>query len=162
MNNTLVACFSPTGNTWGVAGQIASYVPSELFRITPVIPYTPADLDWNDAASRSSLEMKDPASRPEISEKVRDMNNFQIIFLGFPIWWYDAPHIILTFLASYNFAAKVMFPFVTSGSSGLGKIPQTLRNACPDANWQAGMRFSPHPDARQVEDWVMECHGWKQ
>lgn len=154
MKKTLVACFSATGVTWSVANIIAPLVSGELFRIAPSKPYSQEDLNWNNSGSRSSLEMRNPASRPEIADKVEDMSQFGTIFLGFPIWWYDAPRIILTFLESYDFTGKLMFPFATSGGSGLGNIPQNLRQACPAANWQSGICFAGHPGHSQVEAWV--------
>lgn len=162
MTNTLVACFSPTGTTWGVAQVIASVVSCELFRINPETPYTPADLNWNDPKSRTSLEMKNVASRPEIADKVENMGDFGMVFLGFPIWWYDAPRIIYTFLDSYEFTGKNMVPFATSGGSGLGKIPQNLQQACPSANWQEGICFADRANPAAVEKWVKDQHGWKK
>lgn len=154
MKKTLVAGFSATGATLSVAKIIAPVVGGELFRIEPLHPYSREDLNWNNSASRSSVEMKNPAARPEIADKINDMGQFDTIFLGFPIWWYDAPRIILSFLDSYDFSGKTMFPFATSGGSGLGKIPQNLKGACPDANWQPGICFAGHAGNAQVEAWV--------
>lgn len=156
MSKTLVACFSATDVTWRVAEAIASLAPAELFRILPKIPYSTADLNWNDRASRSSIEMRDPASRPEIGDKVENMAQFEYLFLGFPVWWYEPPHIIFTFLNSYDFSGKMIYPFVTSGGSGLGKIPQSLERACPSANWKEGIRFTNMPDKQSLKSWAPE------
>lgn len=157
MSKSLVACFSATGVTWSIAQAIASLVSADLFRIAPKTPYSQEDLNWNDRGSRSSVEMRDSASRPEIAGKVEDMAAYQFIFLGFPIWWYEPPHIIFTFLESYDFAGKTIFPFVTSGGSGLGKIPQSLKTACPDACWGEGRRFTSLPDKNVLENWAPEA-----
>ena len=162
MNKTLVACFSPTGNTLAVAKIIAALTNGELFEIRPGTPYSNADLDWHNSASRSSVEMKDPASRPEIAGQVQDLTTFKTVFLGFPIWWYEPPHIIYTFLENYDFSGKAIIPFVTSGSSGLGRIPEHLQKACPAAHWLPGMRFAQHPEAKTIENWVSEHQDWKK
>lgn len=162
MNKTLVVYFSPTGNTAAVARIIAATVKGDLFEIKPAEPYTAADLDWNNAQSRSSLEMKDAASRPAIQGKVANMAEYKTIFLGFPIWWYTAPHIILAFLESYDFSGKVIIPFVTSGSSGLGKTEEVLQQVCPGAQWLPGARFAEHASGRAIEDWVKEHNDWKK
>lgn len=154
MSNTLVACFSPTGVTLEVAEVIVPLVSGELFKIVPAVPYTAADLDWHNPESRTSVEMKDSTCRPAIADQVVDMAQFQNVFLGFPVWWYDAPRIILTFLESYDFAGKNMFPFATSGSSGLGDIPKNLQTACPVANWRPGICLPGKPDMAKVTAWV--------
>lgn len=161
MPTTLTACFSATGNTSTVAHIIADTVKSSYFEIVPAQAYTAADLDWNNPSSRTSLEMKETGNYPQIADKVNDMASFRTIFLGFPIWWYAVPHIVLGFLDAYDFSGKVIFPFVTSGSSGLGKIPQILMNACPTAQWQAGIRFSQQPSRQEVERWAAEHTSWQ-
>lgn len=161
MSKTLVAYFSATGNTARVAKKIAEYADADLFDIKPLKPYTAADLDWTDKGSRSTLEMNDKTCRPEIADKVEDIGQYKTIFLGFPVWWYEAPRIIFTFLESYDFAGKVMIPFVTSGSSGLGNIPQILEKACPDAHWQKGIRFPAGVEDMEIKAWVREHTEWK-
>ena len=106
MNNILVAYFSASGITAKVAQEIVQEINADIFEIKPVNPYTDADLDWTDSNSRSSIEMKNLSFRPEIAEKLDNMENYDTIFLGFPIWWYIAPTIINTFLESYNFTEK--------------------------------------------------------
>lgn len=161
MSNTLVACFSPTGHTLAVAQTIANATKGDLFVIEPVTPYKTPDLDWNDKQSRSTLEMNDKDSRPAIAQKVADMEQYKMIFLGFPIWWYDVPRIIATFLESYDFAGKTMIPFVTSGSSDLGHIPENLERLCPKARWLPGKRFPMDADAKTVEAWAKEHTDWQ-
>lgn len=156
MDKTLVAYFSATGTTAAIAKIIAEMAKADIFEIKPAKAYTPADLDWQDKNSRTTIEQKDSACRPPVADKITDFEQYGTIFLGFPIWWYGAPKIILTFLESYDFAGKVISPFVTSGSSGLGNIPEQLKKACPAANWQQGIRFAAHPDRAEVAAWVRD------
>lgn len=161
MNSILVAYFSATGITAAIARILAQTARADLFEIRPVTPYSKADLDWNDVESRSSLEMNDEKSRPVIAEKVSDMGQYRLVFLGFPIWWYAPPRIINTFLQSYNFTGKTMIPFVTSGSSGLGRIPQILEHLCPGAHWLPGIRFAENADKSEIEAWAREHTDWQ-
>ena len=133
MAKTLVAYFSATGTTMNVASRLARATDSELFAIVPSDPYTSADLNWRDKQSRSTLEAADPSCRPTISSRVEHIENYDTIFLGFPIWWYVAPAIINTFLESYNLAGKTIVLFATSGGSGMGKTASILRACAPDA-----------------------------
>ena len=118
MSKKLVAYFSASGTTKKAAERLAKAVGADLFEIKPAIPYSSSDLNWMDKKSRSSIEMNDPASRPEISGKLSNMADYDTIFIGFPIWWYVAPHIINTFVESYDFSGKTLVPFATSGGSG--------------------------------------------
>ncbi|MDO4288606.1 MAG: flavodoxin [Eubacterium sp.] len=139
MGKKLVAYFSASGVTKKAAERLAKAADADLFEITPAVPYTSADLDWMDKKSRSSLEMKDPDSRPEIANKCENMADYDLVFLGFPIWWYVAPTIIDTFLESYDFSGKTIVPFATSGSSGLGRTVEVLKPLCSDTTkWDAG------------------------
>ena len=117
----LVAYFSASGVTKAVAEALAEAARADLYEIKPEIPYTKADLDWKNDQSRSSVEMKDPASRPRIADKVENMEEYDVVFVGFPIWWYIAPTIIDTFLEGYDFSHKTIIPFATSGGSDLVK-----------------------------------------
>ena len=117
----LVAYFSAGGVTKAVAEALAKATRADLYEIKPEIPYTKADLDWKNAQSRSSIEMKDPASRPRIADKIENMEEYDVVFVGFPIWWYIAPTIIDTFLEGYDFSKKTIIPFATSGGSDLVK-----------------------------------------
>ena len=133
MSNTLVAFFSATGTTMDVADRLARATGSDLFAIVPADPYTSADLNWRDKQSRSTLEASDPSCRPAIASKVERIEDYDTIFLGFPIWWYAAPAIINTFLESYDLAGKTIVLFTTSGGSGMGKTASVLRPSAPDA-----------------------------
>lgn len=135
---TLVAYFSPGGVTKAVAERLAKAAGADLFEIKPAVPYTRADLDWTNQKSRSSIEMSNPDSRPEIAEAVKDMDRYDRVFIGFPIWWYVAPTIINTFVESYDFSGKTLIPFATSGGSGMGKTVTVLRSLCPAADWHNG------------------------
>lgn len=132
MNKVLVAYFSASGVTAKAAKEIAEIAHAELYEICPKIPYTQADLRWQDSNSRSSLEMKDKSSRPEIADKSAPVSNSDVIFLGFPIWWYTAPTIINTFLESYDFAGKRIVLFATSGSSGFENALADLKKSVSD------------------------------
>ena len=130
MSKILVAYFSATGTTADAAKRLADAVKGDLFEIRPAVPYTAADLDWTDKHSRSTLEMKDPASRPEVSSHVDNMDQYDTVFVGFPIWWYVAPTIINTFLDEYDFSGKTVIPFATSGGSGMGKTLEEKSLGC--------------------------------
>ena len=134
----LVAYFSASGTTKTAAERLAKAAGADLFEIKPAIPYTSADLNWMDKKSRSSVEMSDPYSRPEIAETMPNMADYNTVFIGFPIWWYVAPHIIHTFLESYDFTGKTLVPFATSGGSGMGRTVDELRKLCPNADWKTG------------------------
>lgn len=130
MSGKLVAFFSASGVTAALAQRLSRAAGADLFEIKPAVPYTSADLDWTNASSRSSVEMKNPASRPEIAEKLPSMADYDVIFLGFPIWWYVAPTIINTFLESYDFSSKTIALFATSGGSPMGRTLEILRPLC--------------------------------
>ena len=138
MSKKLVAYFSASGTTKEAAERLAKAAGADLFEIKPTIPYASADLNWMDKESRSSVEMNDPDSRPEIAETMPNMADYDTVFIGFPIWWYVAPHIIHTFVESYDFSGKTLVPFATSGGSGMGKTVDELRKLCPNADWKAG------------------------
>ena len=130
MSGKLVAFFSASGVTAALAQRLSRAAGADLFEIKPAVPYTSADLDWTNASSRSSVEMKNPASRPEIAEKLPSMADYDVVFLGFPIWWYVAPRIIQTFLESYDFSGKTIALFATSGGSPMGRTLEILRPLC--------------------------------
>ena len=138
MTKTLVAYFSASGTTAHAAKEIAEAVEADLYEICPIRPYTAADLDWNDKQSRSTAEMNDPTCRPDIAGAVKDMEQYDTIFIGFPIWWYVEPRIVDTFLESYDLAGKTMIPFATSGGSGIGRAEKSLREHCSKSNWKQG------------------------
>lgn len=138
MSKKLVAYFSASGTTKRAAEHLAKAEGADLFEIKPAVPYTSADLNWMDKKSRSSVEMSDPSSRPEIAGKLANMAEYDMVFIGFPIWWYVAPRIIDTFVESYDFSGKILVPFATSGGSGIGKTVDELKKLCPNADWKAG------------------------
>ena len=153
MNKTLIAYFSASGETAKLAKTLSAVTGGDLFEIRPETAYTSADLNWMDKKSRSTLEMKDEHSRPAIAGRVEDMAPYDTVFVGFPIWWYQAPRIIETFLESYDFTGKTVIPFATSGGSGMGKTVEVLRPLCPGAHWEPGKMLNRASD-RELESWV--------
>ena len=133
MSKRLVAYFSASGVTAKVAENLADAIGADIFEIQPEVPYTKADLNWMDKKSRSTIEMSDPTSRPAIAAKRDNMDEYDTIFVGFPIWWYIAPTIINTFLESYDLKGKTIIPFATSGGSDMGKTNEKLAPSCPGA-----------------------------
>lgn len=138
MSKTLIAYFSASGVTARAAKQMADAVHADLYEIRPEQPYTSADLDWMDKNSRSTIEMNDPACRPAIAEPVQNMEQYDTVLVGFPIWWYVEPRIVDTFLESYDFSGKTVIPFATSGGSGIRKAEKSLQDHCPSASWEKG------------------------
>ena len=153
MSKKLVAYFSASGITKAVAERLANAAGADLFEIKPTVPYTRADLDWTNKKSRSSVEMNDPDSRPEIAERLSNMTDYDTVFIGFPIWWYVAPTIISTFIESYDFSGKTIIPFATSGGSGMGKTVEVLKALCPSANWEKGKMLNRISDA-ELKKWL--------
>lgn len=153
MSKKLVAYFSASGVTKAAAERLAKAAKADLFEIKPAVPYNQADLDWTNKKSRSSVEMNNPNSRPEIAEKVSNMGDYDTVLIGFPIWWYVAPTIINTFVESYDFSGKTIVPFATSGGSGMGRTVDVLKPLCPAADWKKGKMLNRVSD-RELEDWV--------
>ena len=152
---TLVAYFSCTGNTRQLAQNLAEVVNGDLYEIKPEVPYTSADLDWNDKNSRSTKEMQDKSSRPSITGKVNNFKDYEVIFVGFPIWWGIAPTIVNTFLESYDFSGKTVIPFCTSGSSGVGQTEKYLHSSCSkETEWCPAKRLSSSADKSSIKKWV--------
>lgn len=151
---TLVAYFSASGQTAKLAKTLAGVTGGDLFEIAPETAYTAADLDWMDKKSRSTIEMKDPKSRPAIAGKVADMAQYDTVFVGFPIWWYQAPRIIETFLESYDFSGKTVIPFATSGGSGMGGTNKALAPSCTGARLLEGKVFRSSTNADTLREWV--------
>ena len=151
----LVSYFSATGRTAGLAKTIARLTGGEIFEIKPVNPYTAKDLDWTNEESRSCREMKDPECRPKILDKVKDFDSYGIVFIGFPIWWYQAPRIIETFIQEYDFSGKILIPFVTSGGSGVGKSDDILKSLCKgNPKWLSGRRMEPDESTESIKKWL--------
>lgn len=154
MSKILTAYFSASGVTAELARNLAEVTGADLHEIRPAELYTDADLDWTDKKSRSSVEMNDPSFRPAIANQVENMEQYDTVFVGFPIWWYVAPTIINTFLESYDFSGKTVIPFATSGSSGMGKTDSVLKKCCPESvNWKPGRRFGKL-DQAELKAWV--------
>lgn len=153
MSKKLVAYFSASGVTKAVAERLAKAIGADLFEIKPKTPYTRADLDWTNKKSRSSIETNNPDCRPEIAETLANMDDYNTVFLGFPIWWYVAPKIIDTFVESYDFSGKTVITFATSGGSGMGKATEVLKSLCPAANWKNGKVVNGMSE-KALADWV--------
>ena len=150
----LVAYFSATNTTEGVAEHIANGLHADLYEIVPQEPYTEEDLNYNDNNSRSTLEMNDPSSRPAISGSVENMDQYDIVFIGYPIWWGEAPRIVSAFMESYDFSGKTIVPFCTSGGSGIGSSASDLEQLTSGATWLDGQRFSGGASQDTVMEWV--------
>ena len=159
MKKTLVAYFSASGVTAKAAKLLAQAAGADLYEIKPKVPYTREDLDWMDKNSRSSVEMNDPASRPEIDGKMENMEEYGTIFVGFPIWWYVAPTIINTFLESYDLSGKTVIPFATSGSSGMGKTNEKLLPSCQGAALLNGKMRNGKLSEASLKKWVEDVRG---
>lgn len=150
----LVVYFSATGNTAEVARKIADGIHADSYEIIPKKQYTEADLNWHDDNSRSMLEIKDETSRPEIDGKVENIEQYNIIFVGFPIWGGKEPAIIDTFIESYDFSGKKIIPFATSGSSDIGDSGKNIQKLAPNAKVAAGMRFSADATEEELKEWA--------
>ena len=154
MNKTLVAFFSASGNITRVAEKLAAAIDSDLYGIKPAVPYTSADLNWQDRHSRSSVEMNDPSSRPELTDYHANIAGYDRIFLGFPIWWYTAPTVVRSFLESYDFTGKTIILFATSGGSGLGKTAKELASSCPGAAIEDGRLLNGNSAEAALKQWA--------
>lgn len=150
----LVAYFSATGTTKGVAEHIANGLNADIYEIVPEEPYTDADLDYNDNNSRTTIEMNDPDARPAISGSVENMEQYDIVFIGYPIWWGEAPRIVSTFVESYDFSGKTIVPFCTSGGSDIGSSATSLEQLTNGAAWLDGRRLNGSDSQDTVMEWV--------
>ena len=153
MSRKLVAYFSASGVTAKVAEKLSEAIGADLYAIEPEVPYTKADLDWMDKKSRSTIEMNNPASRPAIAGKRDNMNDYDTVFVGFPIWWYVAPTIINTFLEAYDFSGKKIVLFATSGGCGFGNTVKELQPSAPDAVITEG-RLLNRGTKQEINEWV--------
>lgn len=153
-SKVLVAYFSATGTTEGAAKHIANGLNTDLYEIVPEDSYTDSDLDYNDNNSRTTIEMNDPDARPAISGSVENMEQYTTVFIGYPIWWGEAPRIVSTFMESYDFSGKTIVPFCTSGSSGLGSSAANLEQLTNNAQWLSGKRLSGGDTQDTVMEWV--------
>lgn len=148
----LVAYFSATGTTQQAATKLANVMNADLHEIKPETAYTSADLDWTNEKSRSTIEMKNPKSRPAITDKTDKMADYDVVFIGFPIWWYTAPTIINTFIESYDLKGKTLIPFATSGGSTIDKACQDLQKTYPSLTWQQGRLLNSASD-KELAEW---------
>ena len=154
MSKALVAYFSASGVTAKLAKTLAQATGGDLFEIEPAQRYAAADLDWMDKHSRSTVEMKDKNARPAIASTVENMAQYDTVYVGFPIWWYEAPRIVQTFLESYDLSGKRVIPFATSGGSEMGKTESILKPICPAAVWLPGKRMRSNEDSSAVQEWI--------
>ena len=151
----LVAYFSATGTTEEAARKVAAATGGTLYEIRPVAAYTAADLDWNDSSSRSSKETHNPSVRPAIGGKAFSTDRFDVVFLGYPIWWDMAPRIINTFIESHNLEGKTIIPFATSGSSGISNSIKVLKETYPHLQWKEGKLLN-HASDNDIRKWVKQ------
>ena len=154
MKNAIVVYFSATETTRGLAENLATAIDSALFRIIPEKEYTQEDLDWTTKTSRSSVEMSDKTSRPKIATKLLNFEQYDVIFLGFPIWWYREPSIIDTFIESYDFNGKTIVPFATSGGSPMGESDRNIRKMAQGATVAIGKRFTTNETPQELKNWA--------
>ena len=150
----LVAYFSATENTKGIAQHLQSILDADLYEIVPEEPYTSQDLNYNDDNCRANREQNDPDARPAIQGTLENPENYNVVFLGYPIWWGQAPKILYTFLERYDFGDATIIPFCTSGSSEIGSSAANLHDLAPNANWRSGQRFRGRATESDVEAWV--------
>lgn len=150
----LVAYFSATNNTEGVAQKLAEGLGADLYEIVPEVPYTDADLNYGDSGSRTSLEQNDPDARPAIAGELPDLAQVDVVLLGYPIWWGVAPRIMSTFVEGCDLSGKTVAAFCTSASSGFGSSDAALREAAPGATWLEGRRFAAGASAQDVMGWA--------
>ena len=156
MSKALVTYFSASGVTAKLAKRLADGIGADLHEIKPETPYTSADLDWRNKSSRSSVEMDDRSSRPPIADMVQDMSQYDVVFVGFPVWWYREPSIIDTFMESYDFSGMTVVPFATSGSSGIGDSGKNMQALAPGAKVETGKRFNAGESEEALKQWASE------
>ena len=154
MTKALVAYFSVSGTTERVAERLAQAIGADLFEIEPEVPYTSADIDWRNKRSRSSIEMGDPTCRPAIASEIAGMDGYDVVFVGFPIWWYREPSIIDTFMESYDFAGKTVVPFATSGGTGIGGSGSNMAALADGARVVEGERLASSVSAADLKAWA--------
>ena len=156
MSKVLVAYFSASGVTASLAKKLAQEIKADLFEIEPESPYSEADLDWRNQKSRSSLEMKDPSSRPAIRSEINDISQYELIFIGFPVWWYREPSIIDTFMEAYAFTGQTIVPFATSGGSSIGNSGENMQKLASNAKVLAGKRLAANMTGQELSKWAAE------
>lgn len=156
MSKVLVTYFSASGVTAKVSERLAKGIGAKLFEIEPETSYTNADLDWQNKSSRSSIEMSDTSCRPAIRFTVENMSQYDVVYIGFPIWWYREPSIIDTFMESYDFSGKTIVPFATSGSSPIGDSGENMQALASKAKVVKGKKFAANTSDKELADWAME------
>ena len=154
MGKALVAYFSAGGTTKKVAQRLAGSIGADLHEIEPKVPYTRGDLNWMSKRSRSSVEMNDRSARPEIASRVGDMDKYDVVFVGFPVWWYREPSIIDTFMELYDFSGKTVIPFATSGGSQIGESGGNMQALAKGAKVETGRRFGSSVSEKELADWA--------
>ncbi len=158
MSKTLVAYFSASGSTSRLAKSLAAAADAALYEIRPAVPYQRGDLNWMDKKARSTIEMADPNCRPAMASADAPVAEADVIFLGFPIWWYREPAIIDTFLEAYDFSGKTVVPFFTSGGSPLGEGQDRIQSLAKGAKVLPGKRFSGRASEAELKDWISGLH----
>ena len=153
-SDILVVCFSATGNTRAVAEKLAELLDADLYEIVPAEPYTEEDLDYGDSQSRTSLEMDDPDARPAIAGELPDLTGYTTLYLGYPIWHGEAPRILATFVESCDLTGLTVYPFCTSGSSGISRSAEGLEALAGAGTWQEGARFSSDVSEEELRSWL--------
>lgn len=156
--DTVVIYFSATGTTKGVAERIAAVTNADLFELIPAEPYSEADLNWHDSNSRTSVEMNDPDARPAIANDTVQLDAYSTVYLGYPIWWGDAPRMMTTFVEAHSFDGKTVIPFCTSGGSPIGRSSSNLAAAAGSGNWLAGGRLAAGISENELQDWISGMH----
>lgn len=154
MSKKLVAYFSASGVTAEAAKKMAEAGQADLYQICPETPYTKSDLDWTDKRSRSSVEMQDPSSRPALADTDVSVADYDVIFIGFPIWWYTVPTIVKTFLEMYDFTGKTIVPFATSGGSGIRKAVEEIQKTVPEAIVEEGKLLNVRRNSGELRSWM--------
>ena len=152
--NTFVTYFSASGSTARLAQTLAAAADAKLYEIKPAVPYERKDLNWMDKKARSTVEMQDPNCRPALADTAAPVAEADVIFLGFPIWWYREPSIIDSFLDAYDFSGKTIVPFFTSGGSNLGEGQERIKALAKGAKVLSGKRFSAHASERELKTWI--------
>ncbi len=153
-NHILVVYFSATGTTRGVAEKLAEGLSADLYEIVPEVPYTDADLNYNNSKSRSSVETDDPSCRPAIAGELPDLMAYDTVLIGYPIWWGDAPRIVSNFVENVDLTDKTVAVFFTSGSSGLGNSMKHLEQQSGAGTWLAGKRFTARTSVEELTAWA--------
>ena len=150
--DTIVVYFSATGTTKGVAERIASVTNADIYELIPAELYSDADLDWNDSGSRTTIEMNDPDVRPAIANDTVDLDSYSTVYIGYPIWWGDAPRMMSTFVEAHDFDGKTVIPFCTSGGSGIGRSGSNLASQAGSGNWLDGSRLDASISENEIQD----------